>query len=92
MRIVVQVVVVVVVVVFIKKKKKKVRIGDLETGSDWKMSSSDSLPELLCRVGFPLYGITVLSPRHILVGGGGGAAKTGVKNGFVSPCPFVSRI
>lgn len=46
--------------------------------------SSDSLPELLCRVEFPLYGITVLSPKHLLVGGGGGAAKTGVKNGFVS--------
>ena len=23
-----------------------------------------------------------ISPRHILVAGGGGAAKTGVKNGF----------
>lgn len=38
--------------------------------------------ELLCRVDFPLYTISVLSPRHILVGGGGGAANTGVKNGL----------
>lgn len=44
---------------------------------------SSSLPELLTRVNFPLYNVGVLSPRHIIVGGGGGAAKTGVKNGFV---------
>lgn len=44
--------------------------------------SSDSKPELLCRVDFPLYCVNVFSPRHLIVGGGGGAAKTGVKNGF----------
>ena len=43
------------------------------------------LPELLCRVNFPLYNVAMISPRHLVVGGGGGAAKTGVTNGFVSP-------
>ncbi len=42
------------------------------------------MPELLCRVDFPAYVAAVVSPRHILIAGGGGAAKTGVKNGFVS--------
>ena len=45
--------------------------------------SNDS-PELLCRVNFPLYQVMMVSPRHVLVGGGGGAANTGVYNGFVS--------
>ena len=44
---------------------------------------SGDLPELLCRVNFPLYQAMMISPRHLLVGGGGGAAKTGVFNGFV---------
>ena len=39
---------------------------------------------LLARVNFPLYTIQMLTSRHILVGGGGGSAKTGVPNGFVS--------
>lgn len=39
---------------------------------------------LLARVNFPLYCIQMLSSRHVLVGGGGGASKTGVANGFVS--------
>jgi len=42
------------------------------------------LAELLCRVNFPLYQVEMISPRHLLVAGGGGAAKTGVFNGFVS--------
>lgn len=40
------------------------------------------MPELLCRVKFPTYSIQMISPRHLVVGGGGGAAKTGVINGF----------
>ena len=44
------------------------------------------LPELLCRVNFPLYQACMVSPRHLLLAGGGGAAKTGVFNGFVSSC------
>ena len=40
------------------------------------------LPELLCRVNFPLYHVSMITPRHILLAGGGGAAKTGVHNGF----------
>jgi len=40
------------------------------------------LPELLCRVKFPTYSVQMISPRHLVVGGGGGAAKTGVINGF----------
>ena len=39
---------------------------------------------LLARVNFPLYTIGMLTSRHVLVGGGGGASKTGVANGFVS--------
>ena len=48
------------------------------------MVADCDLPELLCRVNFPLYNATLVSPRHVLLGGGGGAAKTGVHNGFVS--------
>ena len=47
------------------------------------------LPELLCRVNFPLYNATMISPRHLMLGGGGGAANTGVRNGFVSSNPNV---
>jgi len=38
--------------------------------------------QLLCRVDFPLYSLSMVSPRHILLAGGGGSANTGVKNGF----------
>jgi len=37
---------------------------------------------LLCRVDFPLYSAAMISPRHLLLAGGGGSANTGVKNGF----------
>jgi len=43
---------------------------------------SDVQPELLCRVDFPLYSTAMISPRHLMVAGGGGAANTGVKNGL----------
>lgn len=39
---------------------------------------------LLARVNFPLYSVEMLTNRHCLVAGGGGSAKTGVANGFVS--------
>lgn len=39
---------------------------------------------LLARVNFPLYSVEMLTSRHVLVAGGGGSAKTGVANGFVS--------
>lgn len=39
---------------------------------------------LLARVNFPLYTVEMLTSRHCLVAGGGGSAKTGVANGFVS--------
>ncbi|CAB4061250.1 PREB [Lepeophtheirus salmonis] len=42
----------------------------------------DKVPELLCHVDFPVYLCHMVSPRHLLLGGGGGPAKTGVKNGF----------
>ena len=58
---------------------------------------STELPELLCRVNFPLYQATMITPRHLLVAGGGGAANTGVFNGIVSfflktfsNCPYIS--
>lgn len=38
---------------------------------------------LLARVNFPLYAVDMLTSRHVLVAGGGGASKTGVANGFV---------
>jgi prolactin regulatory element-binding protein len=34
-------------------------------------------------VNFPLYAVEMLTDRHFIVAGGGGAAKTGVSNGFV---------
>ncbi|XP_052866246.1 prolactin regulatory element-binding protein [Anopheles cruzii] len=37
---------------------------------------------LLARVNFPLYSVEMLTSRHVLVAGGGGASKTGVANGF----------
>ncbi|KAF5285728.1 hypothetical protein FQR65_LT02256 [Abscondita terminalis] len=37
---------------------------------------------LLAKVNFPLYTVQMLTNRHVLVGGGGGSAKTGVANGF----------
>lgn len=46
------------------------------------MSAESSQADLFARVDFPTYSMTMISPRHILVAGGGGAAKTGVKNGF----------
>lgn len=39
---------------------------------------------LLARVNFPLFTVQMLTSRHVLVAGGGGSAKTGVANGFVS--------
>ena len=51
-----------------------------------RMVSDKDMPELLCRVNFPLYNVNMVSPRHVMLGGGGGAANTGVRNGFVSIC------
>lgn len=39
---------------------------------------------VLTKVNFPLYTIQMVTSHHVLVGGGGGSAKTGVLNGFVS--------
>ncbi len=47
-------------------------------------SKAGTLPTVLCHVDFPAYCVAAITPKHLLVGGGGGAAKTGVKNGFVS--------
>lgn len=35
---------------------------------------------LICRISIPAYDVKCLGSRHILVGGGGGSAHTGVKN------------
>ena len=48
------------------------------------MVVDNEMPELLCRVNFPLYNVNMISPRHVMLSGGGGAANTGVRNGFVS--------
>jgi hypothetical protein len=50
-------------------------------GSKKKNSVTDCL---LARVNFPLYAAEMVTSRHLLVAGGGGSAKTGVSNGFVS--------
>jgi len=44
--------------------------------------STENSADLLCRVDFPLYSTAMISPRHLMLAGGGGAANTGVKNGF----------
>nr|SVE93679.1 EOG090X07XQ [Scapholeberis mucronata] len=36
------------------------------------------------QVNFPLYAVEMLTERHFVVGGGGGEAKTGVRNGFTT--------
>lgn len=41
---------------------------------------SKNAASLCARVNFPLFTVRVLSERHVLVGGGGGEAKTGVSN------------
>ena len=47
-------------------------------------ASQESRGDLAAKVNYPLYSIRMLTDRHFIVAGGGGAAKTGVKNGFVS--------
>ena len=47
-------------------------------------SSQEGRGDLAAKVNYPLYAIRMLTDRHFIVAGGGGAAKTGVKNGFVS--------
>lgn len=44
----------------------------------------NSMNDILARINFPLYTVQLLTPRHVIVGGGGGTSKTGVANGFVS--------
>lgn len=39
--------------------------------------------DLAAKINFPLYGVKMLTERHFVVAGGGGAARTGVSNGFV---------
>ena len=46
------------------------------------MSVESHQAEVFARVDFPLYSIAMVSPRHVLVAGGGGSANTGVKNGY----------
>ncbi|VEN33564.1 unnamed protein product [Callosobruchus maculatus] len=41
-----------------------------------------NIEDILARVNFPLYTVQLLTPRHVIVGGGGGTSKTGVANGF----------
>lgn len=48
------------------------------------MSSGNELKgDLAAKINFPVYGVEMLTDRHFVVAGGGGAAKTGVFNGFV---------
>lgn len=46
-------------------------------------SQPDPKGDLAAKVNFPLYAVKMLTDRHFVVAGGGGAAKTGVANGFV---------
>lgn len=43
-----------------------------------------SINDILARINFPLYTVQLITPRHVIVGGGGGSSNTGVANGFVS--------
>ena len=45
-------------------------------------NSPANKPTLLARLDFPPYCMKVISERHILVAGGGGASKTGIPNCF----------
>jgi len=47
-------------------------------------ASQESRGDLAAKVNYPLYSIRMLTDRHFIVAGGGGAAKTGVKNGFTT--------
>ncbi|XP_076037481.1 guanine nucleotide-exchange factor SEC12 [Oratosquilla oratoria] len=38
--------------------------------------------ETVANLAYPPYALNVISGRHVLVGGGGGGAKTGIRNGF----------
>lgn len=40
--------------------------------------------EVVATPNFPAYAISAVSGRYVIVGGGGGAARTGIKNKFVS--------
>ena len=40
--------------------------------------------EIVASPDFPAYSICAVSGKYLVVGGGGGAAKTGIKNKFVS--------
>ena len=56
----------------------------LNSNNDQKMSSGNELKgDLAAKINFPVYGVEMLTDRHFVVAGGGGAAKTGVFNGFV---------
>ena len=46
-------------------------------------SSHENRGDLAAKINFPLYAVKMLTDRHFIVAGGGGAAKTGVPNGFV---------
>ncbi|XP_023013950.2 guanine nucleotide-exchange factor SEC12 [Leptinotarsa decemlineata] len=41
-----------------------------------------NVDDILARINFPLFTVQILSPRYVIVGGGGGIAKTGIANGF----------
>lgn len=42
---------------------------------------------------FPVYSSAFLSPTQLVLGGGGGASKTGIKNKIARPFPFaISRV
>lgn len=46
-------------------------------------SPKESRGDPAAKVNFPLYAVEMVTDRHFVVAGGGGAAKTGVYNGFV---------
>ena len=42
--------------------------------------------ETIANSDFPLYSVRMVGNKHFLVAGGGGQAKTGISNAFVSIC------
>nr|SVE75816.1 EOG090X07XQ [Daphnia hispanica] len=48
------------------------------------VSAQELRGDAAAKVNFPLYTVEMLTDRHFVVAGGGGAAKTGVSNGFAT--------
>ena len=53
-------------------------------GAFWSRMTTQKKCETVASLTYPSYTVTAVGGRHVVVGGGGGSAKTGIKNQFVS--------